>query len=84
MCHFLCHFLPLIPLRLRGGGATVTGMAKKSAPAEPTETTLSIRLPRDLHAALRARAAQEDRSVAATIRRACYHYLGVAAPGGEG
>ena len=47
----------------------------KPAPAEPDDVLTTIRLPAPLHAALKQRAAQEDRSIAATVRRACALYV---------
>ena len=54
-------------------------------PPPKTRQAIALDLPADLHAAVKERATAEDRTMAATIRRACYHYLKCEqAPGGEG
>lgn len=47
---------------------------------KPADQPVNVRLPRDLHQALLDRAAQEDRTMAATIREACRHYLANTTP----
>jgi hypothetical protein len=43
--------------------------------AKPTDQPVNVRLPRDLHEAVLARAAAEDRTMAQTIRVALRFYL---------
>lgn len=50
-------------------------MPAKPAKKPPADQPVNVRLPRDLHQALLTRAAQEDRTMAATIREACRYYL---------
>lgn len=50
-------------------------MPSKPAKKPPADQPISLRISRDLHQALLARAAQEDRTMAATIREACRYYL---------
>ncbi len=47
-------------------------------PEERTVQHLVVRLPADLHAAVKARAKKEERSIAQTIRFALKQYLGEA------
>jgi len=54
--------------------ATVRDMERKVENKE-----LVVRIPNDLHAQVKQRAEQEDRTIAATIRVALKQYLGIEA-----
>ena len=45
-------------------------------PADKAEVSMIVRLPRELHDALRQRAQSDDRTMAATIRHAIRVYVG--------
>lgn len=49
-------------------------------PAKTEDQPVNVRLPRDLHEAVIARAKAEDRTMAQTIRVALRHYLNSTSP----
>lgn len=50
-------------------------MATKRTPDPSTERPMYVRLPAELHEAVKARATEEDRTMAQTIRVALRYYL---------